>query len=183
MAKVVLFGDNYIKRLCCFCDERKGLHVPYNVKWYGQGGLRTDRMNTDLYGKMLKEKGDIVIVAVGGNDITPTSQPKEIVRRITEIVNDISRNGCEHVYITEILTRGNFSKCPGLQKIVFDRQRIKINKCLAKTFKNNLLKFPDIKFPADYAKDLVHLESRTPGNNGMRKYQCRLQRLICSVKR
>ncbi|KAH3792440.1 hypothetical protein DPMN_145937 [Dreissena polymorpha] len=100
-------------------------------------------MNTDLYGKMLKEKGDIVIVAVGGNDITPTSQPKEIVRRITEIVNDISRNGCEHVYITEILTRGNFSKCPGLQKIVFDRQRIKINKCLAKTFKNNLLKFPE----------------------------------------
>ncbi|KAH3782619.1 hypothetical protein DPMN_160538 [Dreissena polymorpha] len=96
-------------------------------------------MNTDLYGKMLKEKGDIVIVAVGGNDITPTSQPKEIVRRITEIVNDISRNGCEHVYITEILTRGNFSKCPGLQKIVFDRQRIKINKCLAKTFKNNFL--------------------------------------------
>ncbi|KAH3805537.1 hypothetical protein DPMN_133841 [Dreissena polymorpha] len=143
MAKVVLFGDSYIKRLCFFCDERKGLHMPYNVKWYSQGGLRTDRMNTDLYGKMLKEKGDIVIVAVGGNDITPTSQPKEIVRRITEIVNDISRNGCEHVYITEILTRGNFSKCPGLQKIVFDRQRIKINKCLAKTFKNNLLKFPE----------------------------------------
>ncbi|KAH3695256.1 hypothetical protein DPMN_082713 [Dreissena polymorpha] len=74
MAKVVLFGDSYIKRLRFFCDERKGLHVPYNVKWYGQGGLRTDRMNTDLYGKMLKEKGNIVIVAVGGNDITPTSQ-------------------------------------------------------------------------------------------------------------
>ncbi|KAH3895559.1 hypothetical protein DPMN_019724 [Dreissena polymorpha] len=57
MAKVVLFGDSYIKRLCFFCDERKGLHVPYSVKWYGQCGLRTDRMNTDLYGKMLKEKG------------------------------------------------------------------------------------------------------------------------------
>ena len=126
----------------------------------------------------VKGKRDIVIVAVGGNDITPTSQPKEIVRRITEIVNDISRNGCEHVYITEILTRGNFSKCPGLQKIVFDRQRIKINKCLAKTFKNNLLNFPGIKFPADYSKDLVHLESRIPGNNGMRKYQYRLQRLM-----
>ncbi|KAH3857548.1 hypothetical protein DPMN_100158 [Dreissena polymorpha] len=69
-------------------------------------------MDTDLYGKMLKEKGDIFIVAVGGNDITPTSQPKESVRRITEIVNEISRNGCEHVYVKEILTHGNFSKCP-----------------------------------------------------------------------
>ncbi|KAH3848539.1 hypothetical protein DPMN_090906 [Dreissena polymorpha] len=39
--------------------ERKGLHVPYNVRWYGQGGLRTDRMDTDLYGKMLKEKEDM----------------------------------------------------------------------------------------------------------------------------
>ncbi|KAH3889396.1 hypothetical protein DPMN_013450 [Dreissena polymorpha] len=79
-------------------------------------------MDMDLYGMMLREKTDIAIVAVGGNDITPTSQPKEIGRRITEIVNEIHRNGCEHVYVTEIITRGNLSKCPGLQKICFDRQ-------------------------------------------------------------
>ncbi|KAH3712531.1 hypothetical protein DPMN_072282 [Dreissena polymorpha] len=78
MAKVVLFGDSYIKRLRFFCDERKGLHVPHNVKWNGQGGLRTDRMNTDLYGKMLKKKGDIVIVAVGGNDIPLHHNPKRL---------------------------------------------------------------------------------------------------------
>ncbi|KAH3699716.1 hypothetical protein DPMN_074676 [Dreissena polymorpha] len=173
MAIVVLFGDSNIKRLPFFCKDRKGLLVPYNLRWFGQGGLRMDRMDNNLYGMMLREKADIIIVAVGGNDITPTSQPKEIVERITEIVNEMHRNGCEHVYVLEIMTRGDFSKC----------KRVKINKCLAKTYKNNFIRFPDIKFPADYSKDLVHLESLCPGNNGMHKYQCRIQRLICSVKR
>lgn len=52
---------------------------------------------------------------------------------------------------------GFFSKGPGLDKISFKRQRKKLNWRLAKHFKKSFIKFPDVKFPKDFLRDLIHL--------------------------
>lgn len=77
MAKTtVLFGNSYVKRLREFCSGR--LHVPGDVYWYGRGGLRTDRMDYRLYDRMLRKRPQIAVINIGGNDITPTSAPRDI---------------------------------------------------------------------------------------------------------
>lgn len=148
------------------------------------GGLRTDRMDYRLYDRMLRKRPQIAVINIGGNDITPTSAPRDIFKRICNIVEDLHDSGVKHVFIAEIMTRGDFSKCPGLTKVSFDLQRKKINHLLAKTYKEKLIRFSDIRFPKDYSYDGVHMgtEVTTTRNTGMKKYESRIRRILCSVR-
>ena len=70
-----------------------------------------------------------------GNDITPVSTPEEIFRRICGIVDGLYDSGVKSVFIAEILTRGNFTKCLGLTKTAFEKQMFNVHKKLANKYK------------------------------------------------
>ena len=140
MARFAIFGDSYVRRLNFHCIDKHRIAVPGTVKWFHKGGLRTDRMDHYLYQRVLHEEADVVIINLGGNDITPVSTPEEIFRRICGIVDDLYDSGVKSVFIAEILTRGDFTKCPGLTKTVFEKQRFSVNKKLAKKKKKNTKK-------------------------------------------
>ena len=59
-------------------------------------------------------------VCFGGNDIRPDSDPKELVNRILVVTDQMKNSGVKKIYVSEISTRGDFSKVPRLTKEAFD---------------------------------------------------------------
>lgn len=190
---IALYGDSYVSRLKNLCGG--DLRVPATVCWYDKSGVRSDFI--DRHGKFddkakanyerLKKLGpDVVFINVGGNDLTTTSNPREIYDKILSLVDELKAVGVKVVYVAEIMTRGDFSKCPDpkMNKTSFDLQRKKINTLLAKKLKDTFVKFSDVRYPADYTKDLVHLLefATTTNNTGIKKYESRLRRIFCSLK-
>ena len=190
---IAFYGDSYVTRLQDYCQE--DLRVPGQVLWFGKGGLRTDYIKrdgtVDVNAKskfqILKElKPDVVFINVGGNNLTTTSSPRQVFDRILGLTVELQQAGIKDIYVTEILTRGDFSKCPdpNMDKVCFDRQRKKINTLLGCQLKGNFIRFPDIHFPGDYLPDLVHLTEISPvtRNTGSKKFESRIRRIICSLK-
>lgn len=180
MAKIALFGDSYIKRL------GKYLGVPGECRFFGVGGMRADRPHQEVLNQLLEFQPDTVFVFIGGNDISVNSSPRQTFDDIVNIMDSIDNNVATTVYIGEILTRGQFSKSPGLTKDIFDRKRKLINKKLKKKYGRLFVTFPDIHFPDHYDKNNVHLNStRTATDSthtsvpGKKKFQCRIARVLC----
>ena len=191
---IAMYGDSYIKRLQDYCDG--DLRVPATICWFGKGGLRSDfkdrkglKIGKDAksnYEKMKKLLPDVVFINVGGNDLTTTTKPREIYDQIAGLIYELQQAGVKEIYVAEILTRGDFSKCPDpdMNKASFDLQRKKINTLLAKEFKEKFIEFPDIQYPTDYLTDRVHLmdHDSTTRNTGLKKFESTLRRIICSLK-
>ena len=115
-----LSGDSYIKRLDLFCNG--DLHVPGSFTFVYRGGLQLDTLGNEMKGKMKGKmkaaKPDLLFLSVGGNDISPVSDPKKISKGICELVQDFHNAGVRHVCISEILQRADVfkSQSPGLSK-------------------------------------------------------------------
>ena len=186
MTSFALFGDSYIKRLRHYCDD--DLAVPGRVYFYDKGGLRTDQLHTSrsanrLWRRSLRREADVYLINIGGNDITPTSEPDDIFMRIVNLVYELyRRRRVKMVYVAEIQTRGDFRG--GLTKEEFDRQRQIINELLKERFQQYFVSFTDVRYPNDYDEDLVHLDTseRLRRNSGMRKYANRIRRIFCSYR-
>ena len=135
---------------------------------------------------MLDLRPDIAFLSVCANDITPTTEPSEIINRVVKMAEDLREAGTSKILIAEIQTRGDFTNSldPQLSKAMFDRKRKKINSGLAKHFKDQLIRFSDIRYPRDYSTDRIHLldYSATTNNTGLKKYMHRIRRVICSLK-
>ena len=133
---IALYGDSYVARLQDYCNE--DLRVPNDVYLFGKGGLRSDLskrngevdISAKLMFRKLKElKPDAVFLNVGGNDLTTSSTPRQVIHRILGLTAELQKAGLRVVYVAEILTRGDFSKCPDpeMNQACFNRQRKKIN--------------------------------------------------------
>ena len=149
-------------------------------------GQREDTDARAMYNSMLELRPDVAFINVSGNYITSQTTPREIFDRVVLIVNELQAAGTSTIFIPEIMTRGDFSKSPDqhLDKATFDRKRQKINSLLAKRFKENLIRFSDVRYPEDYDNDQVHLlkNSASTANTGMKKYESRIRRILCSLK-
>ena len=58
--------------------------------------------------KMKAANPNVLFLSIGGNDISPASDPKEIFKGICELVQDFQNTGVCHVCISEILQRAVF---------------------------------------------------------------------------
>ncbi|KAK3107288.1 hypothetical protein FSP39_011166 [Pinctada imbricata] len=128
MSRIALFGSSYIRRLDEFCGGDLG--IPHTVKFFGKGGMTAGHPHFFLKSQVLHFQPDIVFICLGGNDISATSSPCEIVRNIKTLVNELISTGVRRVLVSEVLERGDFTKAPGLTKDSFDKQRKKINQML-----------------------------------------------------
>ena len=131
---IAIYGDSYVKRLREFCGG--DLHVPGSIYWYDKSGLRADFKRRDgqpdtyaiaRFNQMLDLRPDVAFINVCGNDITSKTEPSEIIDRVVKITSDLREAGTTTIFISEILTRGDFSKSQDTQldKATFDRKRQK----------------------------------------------------------
>lgn len=184
MANIVLLGSSYISRLERYTGGM--FKVPGFVRFLGKGGMRTDTV-PDCFMQCIAEiKPDIVIIHLGGNDITCESNATDIARSLLKLHDTILENGAKEVFVGEIITREPSQRhCPGLTKALFDVQRRKINTTIKKKLGKKLLRFKDITFPKDYDEDLVHLSCTSTKSvsrrSGMDKYFFTLRRVCFSV--
>ncbi|XP_021350938.1 uncharacterized protein LOC110448818 [Mizuhopecten yessoensis] len=161
MPTLILYGSSYIERLRRHCDGDLCISG-VNTVFFGRGGLRTDRMDQRFVRQAIATGAEFAFLHVGGNDISPTSTPREIFERIVELVFTFNNAGMKKVWVAEIITRGNFSKVPGLTKEAYECQRIRINQLL-----------------------LVHLQTSEliTVNTGIKKYMSRIRRIIASTQK
>lgn len=78
MAKFAVLGSSYVERLRRFTSE--DLKVPGEVRWFGVPGLRCDSLTEEMWRRNLTYKPDCLFLRVGGNDITTTTSPNDVVR-------------------------------------------------------------------------------------------------------
>lgn len=126
MATSMLLGSSYVSRLQRYTNSH--LKIPGFVYFLWKGGMKTNTVPDDFIRKIRTIVPDCVVIHLGGNDISESSQPKDIVFRLLKLYDDILKLGVKKVFIGEILTREPSTKHgPGLSKSMYDIQRLKIN--------------------------------------------------------
>lgn len=183
MAKFALVGSSFVERLRRFTSD--DFKVPGEVKWFGVPGLRSYSLSKEMWSNIVTFNPDCVFLHVGGNDITTTTRPKDVVGRIIAICENLKGSGVKSVFVAEVLTRGNFQRSPDrhLNKLIFDKKRKKINSLLKSTFGHHFVVFKDISFPKDFDDDLVHLGTKTTQrSSGMTRYFHRVRRVFISFR-
>jgi hypothetical protein len=94
---------------------------------------------------------------LGGNDIEDGCQPKDIVRSILSIVQDMKDAGIKRVFVSSIVERGSFLPRTRMNKLRFNQIRRSINKHLRKELKEDFKDIAtDLKYPRHYNRDLIH---------------------------
>lgn len=145
-----------------------------------RGGMRADNVNQRVLVELMDFHPETVFVGLGGNDISVNSSPRQTSEDIVKKATVFSDNGAKDVYISEIMTKGQFSKTPGLKKEIFEKKRKVINKHLRKKYGRFFVTFSDIHFPEHYDENKVHLNAkRTVKVPGMKKFQCIISRVLC----
>ncbi|XP_052786010.1 uncharacterized protein LOC128221442 [Mya arenaria] len=156
MKKVAIFGDSHVWRLDAFCNE--DLKVPMEVRFFGAGGMKASKPKPGLLKQVKMYGADLVVVSLGGNDITTTSVPKDIVAAVLHIAQDFIDSGVSTILVLEIGERGAFRD--GLGYRSFASQRARINQLLGKRELVEVLRLPHIRFPAEFMRDKVHLNEK-----------------------
>lgn len=96
MAKFAVLGSSYVERLRRFTSE--DLKVPGEVRWFGVPGLRCDSLTEEMWRRILTYKPDCLFLHVGGNDITTTTSPNDVVRKIMDIYCNLKDSGVKSVF-------------------------------------------------------------------------------------
>ena len=158
MARIAIFGSSYVVRFEKYCDG--DIKVPGHVEFFGHGGMCTTSIPGELFESLIDFRPELVILWLGGNDISHDSSPRMIYERLCNIALELKLHGVKKVFVCEVIERGCFekSKSSGLLTAVsFNRQRKKINSLLASSSDVSVLRMNKIKYDTDYNTDLVHL--------------------------
>ena len=172
MSRVAIFGDGYVRKLGCFeFSWRAG-----QIRFFGRDGMRAGNVPGSLWQEMRDYAPTHVFLLLGGNDISVSSDPATIARSLLDLAASLP--DVAHVFVGEILPRGDFSLSPGLTPESFERQRHRVSRILRSSLGRRLvpfhirLKYPDGSYHRDYCRDRVHLSEF-----GMRKCLVKLFRI------
>ncbi|WAR07747.1 TRA1-like protein [Mya arenaria] len=133
------------------CERIKGQLVPMEVRFFGAGGMKASKPNPGLLKQVKMYGADLVVVSLGGNDITTASVPKDIVAAVLDIAQEFLDSGVSTILVLEIGERGAFRD--GLGYRSFASQRARINQLLGKSELVEVLRLPHIRFPAEFMRD------------------------------
>ncbi|OWF36106.1 hypothetical protein KP79_PYT08466 [Mizuhopecten yessoensis] len=104
--------------------------VPGTARFFGKGGMRADSISRHLLVDLTAYNPDILVIQLGGNDISATSSPNYIFQTLIRLQMDLYNAGIKEVYFAGIVPRGHFGKSPGLTATSFEKQRNKINQLM-----------------------------------------------------
>ncbi|XP_062598777.1 uncharacterized protein LOC134260208 [Saccostrea cucullata] len=151
--RVAIFGSSYVKRASSFTD----FVMPFEVGWFGVGGMTASQPCPNIISKMLRYNPDIVVVCLGGNDISSGAEASTVIDCLTSLFDQIKvlSPSCRQpeIFFSEIVSRGKF-RFP-LQREEFDARRRTVNNKMKKILGRTYIRI-DVKFPRHYLPDEIH---------------------------
>lgn len=148
--KVAIFGSSYVKRASYFAD----FAMPFEVEWFGVGGMTASQPCPNLISKMARYSPDIVVVCLGGNDISSGAEPSTVIDCLTSLFHRIRDFAPRQpdIFFTEIVSRGKFRS--SLQREEFDGKRRTVNNKMKKILGRTFIRI-DVRFPRHYLPDEI----------------------------
>lgn len=149
--KVAIFGSSYVKRASYFAD----FAMPFEVEWFGVGGMTASQPCPNLIFKMARYRTDIVVVCLGGNGISSGAEPSTVIDCLTSLFHRIKDFAPRQpdIFFTEIVSRGKFRS--SLQREEFDGKRRTVNNKMKKILGRTFIRI-DVGFPRHYLPDEIH---------------------------
>ncbi|XP_052252656.1 schlafen family member 13-like isoform X2 [Dreissena polymorpha] len=149
--KIAFYGDNYVTRM----SRCGGIpDVPGCYRFFGQEGMSVIRPNQELLEQMLQWGPDVVILCLGGDDITPTCRPRKIGWYIVELCILVTARGVATVVVADICKRWAFQD-PALTSDRFNAMRNSIAHYVTKFFPVASMVY--VKEKEHWCPDGVHL--------------------------
>ena len=130
MTKFAIFGDSYVAWLERFTAGKMAMSGL--CRFFCRSGMSTTRKYTDKHRDLLNYRPDVVFLVLGGNDIRWDSNVDDIVKILTNIVNELYSAGVNKVYIGTIAARGSVPSFTSLNRAKFNKIRRGINRKLRK---------------------------------------------------
>ena len=129
-----------MKREGAFCKDR----LPYNVKFFGKGGMDLLNIPSADWKKLLDYKPDVVLLHLGGNDIheapkTEYSQAKVLFDEMVRRIKALEEAGAK-VLVGQALDRADFA-LRGVSPEVFGKVGKGLNRRLRDLLKHNFVFF------------------------------------------
>lgn len=149
--RVAIFGSSYVKRASYFAD----FAMPFEVEWFGVGGMTASQPCPNLISKMVRYSPDIVVICLGGNDLSSGVEPSTVVDCLTSLftrIRDFTPRQPE-IFFTEIVSRGKFRS--SLHQEEFDAKRRTVNNKMKKILGRTFIRI-DVRFPRHYLLDAIH---------------------------
>lgn len=128
----VIFGSSHVNHLFRWCrDTGRCLSHVRERYFLGGSGMNVRSVRSDLKEKLRVIRPRCVFFMLGGNDISDTSCPADIVGAFRELVQ-FARVECgvEYVYIFELFPRTVFKFSKTMSVAAYNRQRASINRGL-----------------------------------------------------
>lgn len=131
------------------------LTMPFEVEWFGVGGMTASQPCPNLIFKMARYSPDIVVVCLGGNDISSGAEPSTVIDCLTSLFHRIRDFAPRQpdIFFTEIVSRGKFRS--SLQREEFDGKRRTVNNKMKKILGRTFIRI-DVRFPRHYLPDGIH---------------------------
>ena len=150
--RFAVFGDSYVRRQGAFTRER----LPYNVRFFGKGGMELLRIPTEEWNRLLNYKPDVVLLHLGGNDVRdPPVDPKKprgeniyvgannqarvLFDAMNRRIKELTRLGIK-VMVGQVLDRADWA-LRGVGKETFDLVRKGLNRRLRDLLGHNFIFF------------------------------------------
>ncbi|XP_065932795.1 uncharacterized protein [Magallana gigas] len=129
--------------------------MPFEVEWFGVGGMTASQPCPNLIFKMARYSPDIVVVCLGGNDISSGAEPSTVIDCLTSLFHRIRDFAPRQpdIFFTEIVSRGKFRS--SLQREEFDGKRRTVNNKMKKILGRTFIRI-DVRFPRHYLPDGIH---------------------------
>ena len=120
MTKLAIFGNSYVTHLEDYTAGRMNVE---RSRFFGVSGMSTTRKFKFMFKELKKYRPDVVFMNLGGNDITWSTDIDKLVKRITNIVEELYLHGVRRIFVASIIERGDFPRFTGLDNERFNKIR------------------------------------------------------------
>ena len=111
MTKLAIFGDSYVTHLENFTFGRMDVS---RCRFFGVPGMSTTRKFDYKFKELKRYRPDVIFINLGGNDITKSTDVDMLVKRITQIVEELYLDGLRRIFVASTIERGSFPTFTGL---------------------------------------------------------------------
>ncbi len=164
---IIIFGDSWIEHLRREVKIHQSDDRLFNqdTVWYGKPGLTCNKISYSMINEVTERKPDVVVLHVGGNDMSQLHLPTIVATNILSIRQRLLELGAKRVIVTEIPPRE--LRCWHRTRIEYSdaererhtASRTKTNSILKERLGLDYLSLKRVQLPKHYGPDGVHLSA------------------------